>query len=228
MIWNQRSILSLAAVSALAMAACSGDSSNGTPDSGSPVDTGADAAATDGAPAADATVVTDGGTDSQSVTETGTSDASVDAGTDGTGPSDASADATCDALPTVPDLTRGVWLICNALDVNGKIWTGILTISSETPTCDGATLAGSFSWVTTNKGMFQGTTVAQGSYAAASHLITLTESQPTGSVVSGTDVMTYDPGTDRLVNGSWTPDDGMWSAASRVAQDAGASCTDGG
>jgi hypothetical protein len=76
--------------------------------------------------------------------------------------------------------------------------------------------------------MFQGTTVATGSYVAASHLITLTESQPTGSVISGTDVMTYDPGTDRLVNGSWTPVDGMWSAATRVAQDAGPSCADGG
>jgi hypothetical protein len=227
MIWNKRSILSLAAVSSVAIAASSGDS--GSPDSGSPVGTGADAApATDGAPGADAAAVTDGVADSRSLSEAGKSDASADAGADGTGPSDASVDASCDAPPPVPDLTSGVWLICNAVDVNGRIWTGILTIASETPACDGATLAGSFSWVSTNKGMVQGTTVAQGSYVAASHKITLTESQPTGSVVSGTDVMTYDPGTDRLVNGSWTPVDGMWSAASRVAQDAGASCADGG
>ena len=85
---------------------------------------------------------------------------------------------------------------------------------------------GTFSWVTTNMGTVQGTTVATGSYVAATQKITLDESQPSGAVASGTDYMTYDPGSDQLVNGSWTCGcaAGMWSRATRIAADAGTTC----
>ncbi len=209
-----------AALAGLLLSACFSDSvgapdgGDGTPDSGTEMDA---------AGQSDSTVTETG----SPATDGSTATADAVAPADGS-LADGGADATCDALPTVPDLTTGAWLICNALDVNGRIWTGTLTITSETPVCSGATLAGSFHWVSTNLGAIDGTTVAQGSYDAASAKITLTESQPTGSVISGTDVMTYDPGTDRLVNGSWTPVDGSWSAATRVSVDAGTSCGDGG
>ena len=208
---------------ALAIPACSSDSIGGSPDGGtrSTPDGGGSLDSTTGADRADAT---DGL--AETAVDTGLDGTSLDGGAEGGGSVDAVAESSCDASATVPDFTRGAWLICDALDVAGKIWTGTLTITSETPTCDGASIVGSFSWLTTNLATYQGTTVAHGSYVAATQKITLDESQPTGNVASATDVMTYDPGTDRLVNGSWTGGGpaGMWSSAARVPQDAGNGC----
>jgi hypothetical protein len=143
-------------------------------------------------------------------------------------PADAASEIACDgALPQLPDLTRGQWLICNALDTGGRIWEGVLTITSETPTCDGAALSGTFAWVTTNLGTDQGNTLCQGSYVAATRTITLNEYQvEAGSVTTATDTMTYDPASDQLVNGSWTCgcNAGQWSVAVREDRDAGGVC----
>jgi hypothetical protein len=128
------------------------------------------------------------------------------------------ADAGCDQLATDPDFTRGYWLICNATDsAAGRIWTGTLTFTSEVPTCEGATLKGSYHW-TSNRGN-DGTTVAIGSYDAATRMFTIAETSPSGSVISGTDLMTYDPQTDQMIDGSWEPENGMWSTAIRVVSD---------
>lgn len=141
---------------------------------------------------------------------------------------DAGADAVCDgAIPTLPDLTTGHWVICNATDTAGRIWTGILTISTETLTCSGADLTGSFDWSSTNIGNYSGTTLAQGTYVASTQLITLDEYQvEAGSVLTATDTMTYDPNTGTLVNGGWTCSchNGSWSVAVRQPADAGAVC----
>jgi hypothetical protein len=152
-------------------------------------------------------------------------DAATDGGADA--PSDAgigdlatAGDAGCTQLATVPDFTRGFWLICNATDSSpGRIWTGTLTFTSEVPTCDGASVMGSYQW--TNNGGGQGTTVAIGTYVAATRKFVIAETSPTGVVISGTDLMTYDPQTDRMVDGSWEPTDGKWSTAIRVVSDGG-------
>jgi hypothetical protein len=133
---------------------------------------------------------------------------------------------------TVPDFTNRTWLICNALVTNGRIWTGTLAITSATATCEGATLAGSFHWVSSNMGSLEGETLCRGSYISATQRITLDEYQVvSGSVGTGTDVMTYDPATGDLVTGSWTCGDGcptgMWSTATPVAPNAGMSCPGG-
>jgi hypothetical protein len=70
---------------------------------------------------------------------------------------------------------------------------------------------------------------ASGTYEASTNKITLDEYQITsGTVGTGTDFMTYDPGADRLTNGGWTCGTGcptgMWNAATRVSRDAGTSC----
>ena len=118
---------------------------------------------------------------------------------------------------TLPDLTTGEWHICNAV-AGAKTWIGVLLIASETPTCEGATLSGSFHWKTTT-GSNDGVTSAKGKYDSATRQIVLAEADPTNpTVVDATDTMTYDPKTDQLVNGSWvggTP--GKWSAAPRAA-----------
>jgi hypothetical protein len=162
----------------------------------------------------------------------GSSDAGSDATTAGEGggaEASASLDsAVCDAAPTSPDLTSGAWLICNATDdVPGRIWTGILTFATETPTCTGATLSGTFHWVS-NEGA-NGMTDCNGTYDAATNSISLNEYSVSGGsgVTTGTDLMTYDPSTDQLVNGSWEPESGMWAVATRVDQDAGPVCGDG-
>ena len=130
------------------------------------------------------------------------------------------------SLPNLPDFTRGSWLICNALDTAGKIWTGTLTFATETPTCDGAALTGTFHWITTNIAPYEGTTNAVGTYKFPTQLVTLDEMMPTGSVTSGTDYMTYDPANDRFVNGSWTCScpAGTWASASRQTTSAPATC----
>ena len=132
---------------ALAIPACSSDSSGGSPDGGtrSTPDGGGSLDSTTGADRADAT---DGL--AEAAVDTGLDGTSLDGGAEGGGSVDAVAESSCDASATVPDFTRGAWLICDALDVAGKIWTGTLTITSETPTCDGASIVGSFSWLTTN------------------------------------------------------------------------------
>ena len=43
-----------------------------------------------------------------------------------------------------------------------------------------------------------------------------------------TDTMTYDGADDTLMDGSWQPESGLWSLATRTAADAGAVCGDGG
>ncbi len=40
--------------------------------------------------------------------------------------------------------------------------------------------------------------------------------------------MTYDGADDTLMDGSWQPESGLWSLATRTAADAGAVCGDGG
>lgn len=76
---------------------------------------------------------------------------------------------------------------------------------------------GSYHW-TSNAGNV-GTTVASGSYDAATRVFTITESSPTGGVISATDLMTYDPQADQMIDGSWAPTNGMWSKAIRVVSD---------
>jgi hypothetical protein len=147
--------------------------------------------------------------------EGGTAGSRLDGGADHVA---TAADAGCDRLATDPDFTRGYWLICNATDSTpGRIWTGTLTFISEVPTCQGATLTGSYHW-TSNAGN-EGTTVASGSYDAATRMFTIAETSPSGSVISATDLMTYDPQTDQMIDGSWEPTDGMWSTAIRVVSD---------
>jgi len=52
-------------------------------------------------------------------------------------------------------------------------------------------------------------------------MFTLVETVPSGSVISGTDLMTYDPQTDQMIGGSWEPTNGKWSTAIRVVSDGG-------
>jgi hypothetical protein len=133
----------------------------------------------------------------------------------------------CEAPVTkLPDLT-GKWLICNALDTNGRIWTAVLTLENETRTCEGATVAGNFHWVTTNLGAAAGDTLCTGTYDAATKKLTLDEYKVTGGpVATGIDTMFYDAGSDTMTNGGWTCScaPGMWNAATRLATDANATC----
>jgi hypothetical protein len=133
----------------------------------------------------------------------------------------------CEAPVTkLPDLT-GKWLICNALDTNGRIWTGVLTLESETRTCEGATVAGNFHWVTTNLGAATGDTLCAGTYDAVTKKLTLDEYKVTGgTVATGIDTMFYDAGSDTMTNGGWTCScaPGMWNAATRLATNANATC----
>jgi|SRR5580658_1619504 hypothetical protein len=210
-----------ACLAALALGACSSNGgSGGTPDSGTPLDSAS--------PSDSGGMALDGGTPEPD-SSMGDGGAEVDSGDGGAlidreAPLDAPEESNCDA-GTLPDLTQGEWLICNAVATNGVVWTGTLSITSETPTCTGASLGGGFSWIGSNG--VTGTTVAQGSYVAATQQITLSESQATGGVVSATDYMTYDPATDQLVNGSWTCScpTATWSTATRVATDGGATCS---
>jgi len=63
------------------------------------------------------------------------------------------------------------------------VWDGsTMTVTSQVPTCTGATLAGSFHWVTTD-GVGNGTSQFTGSYDSAAQLVTLFET--TTVVTSG-------------------------------------------
>ncbi len=136
--------------------------------------------------------------------------------------------AACEApISRLPNLTSGRWLICGATDTNGRIWTGVLTLDRETPTCDGSELAGNFHWLSTNLGTTQGDTLCKGSYNAVTQHITLNEYQVTGgAVVTGVDRMVYDAASDELTTGAWTCGcaPGMWSAATRIAAEGNTTC----
>jgi hypothetical protein len=220
-IWKRDQTLAAACCGLGLVVACSSSSSGGSVGNDAGV-TVADAGSSDDASTSgDAETPTEAGVDG-SVAMDGSS---ADAGS----LLDAAADSNCDVTTTAPDFTQGSWLICDALTTNGRIWNGTLTITSETPTCGGATITGAFHWVSTNMGAMEGDTLCQGSYVAGTQQITLDEYQVTGGTVgAASDFMKYDPGSDQLVNGGWTCGagcpTGMWSAAPREARDAGAAC----
>jgi hypothetical protein len=171
--------------------------------------------------------------------------AGASAGSSGTAGSASSlGDAGCDAGPTsLPALTTGYWLIFNAMNTMGApyytcsggtkcVWDGsILTFTSVSPTCGGATVKGTFHWVTTD-GVGNGNTVFNGTYDSANGELVLDEYKVTqdisGSIVQAQDTVTYDSQNDALDNGSWTCtapcSPGVWSA--RHIQGADASVPD--
>ncbi len=136
--------------------------------------------------------------------------------------------AGCDApVSKLPDLTTGSWLICNGVATNARIWTGVLTLGSETPTCDGAKLTGKFHWSTSNLGASAGDTLCEGTYDAATHQLTLHEYEVTGgNVVTATDTMLYDAASDTMITGAWTCgcSPGAWDQATRIASDGDVTC----
>ncbi|HXJ21189.1 MAG TPA: LamG-like jellyroll fold domain-containing protein [Polyangia bacterium] len=134
--------------------------------------------------------------------------------------------AGCGApLPTVPNLTSGAFLICDA-DAGPLVWTGLMTFTAAVPTCTGAAVTGTFNWA--DRTTYSGETTFTGTYDATTGAISVDEVQVlSGNVGTGHDFMTYSSATDTLINGGWTCSDcyqGTWATATHVSNPATATC----
>jgi len=153
------------------------------------------------------------------------------------------ADGGCDMVTSAPDFV-GAWVIFNAMNTMGPpyiscagakcVWDGsTMTVTSEMSTCTGATLAGTFHWVTTD-GIGNGTTQFTGTYDSATQSLTLVEMSPVvtaGVIIGSTDMITYDPAADELVSGSAVcspPDSAGCANVSGVTWSARHAVNDGG
>jgi hypothetical protein len=136
--------------------------------------------------------------------------------------------ALCTQDATVPAFTTGGWLICGATAGPGT-WNGVMTFTSAVPDCYGAVVQGTFNWVEIAGGSNLGVTKFVGSYTASSQAISVDEVQLVSgdAIVPAHDFMSYDPGTDSMINGGWncpTCNNGMWAKATHVANPATATC----
>ncbi len=143
----------------------------------------------------------------------------------------AGADAACDASAVLhmPDLTVGTWVFYNSIDSASVSWDGSsLKFTSMTPSCGGAILAAYNDWKSTN-GVYATHELYNGTYDAASLRVSLVGyalQNSQGSVVLDSPTATYDPGTDQLLNGSWTGGHPGTFSARHVIDDGGADAAD--
>ncbi|HVU51230.1 MAG TPA: LamG domain-containing protein [Polyangia bacterium] len=143
----------------------------------------------------------------------------------------ATCPAGCAQPAAIPAFTTGAWLICGAT-AGPNTWNGLMTFTSATPSCDGASpgasVGGTFQWTETAGGSIVGETRFVGTWASATEAISVDEVQVlSGGVVPAHDFMSYAPATDTLVDGGWNCPScftGMWSKAIHVADPATAAC----